>query len=72
MSSNDYLKKPGMVLQKICDQTGSGVCTQKPFKVILIGHVDAPDDQKVRDTRDKMLNLAKFYIFFQFIFSKLQ
>tara|TARA_R110002060_G_scaffold74110_1_gene83205 strand:- start:830 stop:1846 length:1017 start_codon:yes stop_codon:yes gene_type:complete len=58
MSSNDYLKKPGMVFQKICDQTGSGLCTQKPFKVILIGHVDAPDDQKVRDTRDKMFNLV--------------
>ena len=61
MNSNDYSKKPALVINKLNKffDAASTTMASKPVKVIFVGHVDEPNDKKLQESRTKMTDFVK-------------
>ena len=61
MNTNDYTKKPALVINKLNGlfDAANTKMAAKPVEVILVGHVNADNDKSLDNQRDKMTDFVK-------------
>lgn len=61
MNTNDYTKKPALVINKLNSlfDAASTKMAAKPVEVVLVGHVNVDNDKKLDEGREKMTDFVK-------------